>query len=284
MKSFLICHLGALGDFILTWPALHCLRKILTNYHFLGIGRGEYMHLAVHLDVLDSGLDIETTRMFDFFSGESVPPKMGCPQGAVLWLSKARDMAALLRRTASLPVITVDPIPENQMHVAYYYCQAIQTYFPIEIPKNLAECFPHRAQKGQYALIHSGSGSPKKNYRTRFYRGLADELRQNGYPKVGFIFGPVERERNLADEFAGEWIEQPANLRDLADLLAGAALYIGNDSGVSHLSGFLGTPTIALYKTTDPKIWGVLGRKVVHISAIDEASARRQVCDCLQSW
>ena len=33
--SFLICHRGALGDFILTWPALHTLKKILPEFNDL---------------------------------------------------------------------------------------------------------------------------------------------------------------------------------------------------------------------------------------------------------
>jgi heptosyltransferase-3 len=68
----------------------------------------------------------------------------------------------------------------------------------------------------------------------------------------------------------------------LADLLSRASLYIGNDSGVSHLAGFLGITTIALYKTTDSKIWGVSGKKVTHISADDEKSALRKIKECLR--
>jgi len=142
MKSFLICHLGALGDFILTWPALHCLRKSLPDYHFLGIGRQEYMRYAITIDLLDSYLDIETTRIFDFLSGKAILPEIGSPDGAVLWLSKGQAVVELLKRTASLPVIAIDPFPEKRTHVAYYYCQAIQSYFPISIPQNVTIFFP----------------------------------------------------------------------------------------------------------------------------------------------
>ena len=90
-------------------------------------------------------------------------------------------------------------------------------------------------------------------------------MKRSGYRNVGFIFGPVEDEKMNREDFTGEWIERPNNVKALADLLSHASLYIGNDSGVSHLAGFVGTPTIALYKTTDPKIWGVLGKKVTHI-------------------
>lgn len=282
-KSFLICHRGALGDFILTWPAIYCLREVLPHYQFIGIGRTEYMRLAVSFGLLDTYIDKESAGLLDFFCGRSIPEKIGSPHGAVLWLTEGQKVADLLKKSASLPVVSIAPFPDEQTHLAQYYCSVVQSYFPITVPQELSDYFPLRATEGQYALIHPGSGSPGKNYSPQFYRVLADELRRLGYPKVGFIFGPVEEEKMNAEDFAGEWIERPKDVEALAGLLSGASLYIGNDSGVSHLSGFVGTPTIALYKTTDPNIWGVLGKKVAHISAAKEKSALRKIQKCLSS-
>jgi ADP-heptose:LPS heptosyltransferase len=198
---------------------------------------------------------------------------IGSPQGAVLWLTNGQETVALLRQSASLPVVCIPPFPQTQVHLAQYYCSVIQSHFTITIPQELSDCFPARITEGQYALIHPGSGSFKKNYSPHFYLDLANVLRRSGYPKVGFVFGPVEEEKMNKEDFTGEWIERPNDVKALADLLSHASLYIGNDSGVSHLAGFTGTQTIALYKTTDPKIWGVLGKKVTHISADDEKSA-----------
>ncbi|MFQ5964227.1 MAG: glycosyltransferase family 9 protein [Candidatus Scalinduaceae bacterium] len=288
MKSFLICHRGALGDFILTWPALYCLKRELPDYHLMGIGRSEYMRLAINMGLLDSYLDKESTRLLDFFCGRSIPLEIGSPHGdphgAVLWLREGQEMVNLLKKSASLPVIPIDPFPNKQMHLAHYYCSSIKSHFPITIPQSLSDCFPLRATKGQYALIHPGSGSSKKNYVPQFYLDLADELRRFGYQKVGFVLGPVEQEKMATEEFSGEWIEQPENVEELSKLLTNVSLYIGNDSGVSHLSGYLGIPTIALYKTTDPEIWGVLGRKVVHITAINEKSALDRIRECLKRF
>jgi hypothetical protein len=284
MKSFLICHRGALGDFILTWPALHCLRKALPDCQFLGIGRLEHMRLAITLGLLDTCLDKESARLLDFFSGRVVPPEIGTPHGAVLWLSEGQDIVNLLKRSASLPVILIKPFPVLQTHIAYYYCLTINSHLPINIPKDLSDCFPPRKIRGRYFLIHPGSGSPKKNYLPQFYRKLAGELRKLGCQRVGFIFGPVEREKMNVEEFAGEWIEQPEDVVELIDLLSSASFYIGNDSGVSHLSGYLGIPTIVLYKTTDPKVWGAIGRKVVHISDVDEESISSKIREYLERW
>ncbi len=282
MKTFLICHRGALGDFILTWPAIYRLREALPQYHFLGIGRPEFMCAAISFGLLDTYLDNESADLLDFFSGRRIPDEIPSPQGALLWLTDGQDTAEILKQSASLPVVCITPFPQTRIHLAQYYCSAIQPHFNIKVPKDLSDCFPAGKTEGKYALIHPGSGSSRKNFNPYFYRDLANMLKHSGYHKTGFIFGPVEEEKMDKEDFAGEWIERPKDIKALADLLSHASIYIGNDSGVSHLAGFVGTQTLALYKTTDPKIWGVLGKKVTHISAVDDKSALRKIQECLR--
>jgi ADP-heptose:LPS heptosyltransferase len=48
----------------------------------------------------------------------------------------------------------------------------------------------------------------------------------------------------------------------LAAVLARAGLYVGNDSGVSHLAAAAGCPTVALFGPTDPALWSPVGPRV----------------------
>jgi len=48
----------------------------------------------------------------------------------------------------------------------------------------------------------------------------------------------------------------------LAAVLSQCSLFIGNDSGITHLAAALGVPTIALFGPTDPYVWGPRGTKV----------------------
>ena len=52
----------------------------------------------------------------------------------------------------------------------------------------------------------------------------------------------------------------------LLRVLGSAALYLGHDSGITHLSGLMGTPTVALFKHTDPIQWGPVGTcvRIIH--------------------
>ncbi|MGA1796788.1 MAG: glycosyltransferase family 9 protein [bacterium] len=281
MERFLICHRGALGDFILTWPAVHALREALTGIHCMGIGRPDLMGLAVTLGLVDSFVDAESSRMAGFFAGTCIPEELGTPLGGVLWLSEGKRTVECLQRPACLPVILIPPFPVEPMHVSLHHYRAVQACFPavsIDMP---CPCFPLGTEKRGYALIHPGSGSPRKNYPPVFYKEVARLVRRQGYSDVRFIVGPAEGE-NLVREFEGERIERPGSANALASLLGAASFYCGNDSGVSHLAGALGTPTIALYKTTDPKVWGVLGRRVRNLQADDADTALRMVCGLLE--
>jgi len=75
-KKFLIYHCGALGDFVLTWAGIHLLRKALPKHHFVGVGRAEYMKLAISLGVLDSFLDMESRKIFDLISVKVFPKNL----------------------------------------------------------------------------------------------------------------------------------------------------------------------------------------------------------------
>ncbi|MEW6380763.1 MAG: glycosyltransferase family 9 protein [bacterium] len=297
MDRFLICHRGALGDFILTWPALYALRQSLPDVQFVGLGRTEYMRLAIGLGLLDTCCHAESSGMSGLFDGRSIPAVLGSPIGAVLWLAEGQAVRDLLRKSARLPVALIPPFPQKRVHVAVYHCLAVREYFPVEVSTSFPSdesrlfvneiqcsfCLPLNIRRGEYALIHPGSGSPAKNYLPRFYRDLADELRQQGFPEVRFILGPAEGE-DMARYLSGERVERPHDVEELGRLQAGASLYIGNDSGASHLAAVLGTPTIALYKVTDPDMWGVIGPHAVNLRAQTEDLAFRAIQDTLAQF
>ena len=50
---------------------------------------------------------------------------------------------------------------------------------------------------------------------------------------------------------------------DLLSCLSSAHLYLGHDSGITHLAAMLGVPTIALFKTSDLQQWKPLGPRVM---------------------
>ncbi|MGH2669848.1 MAG: glycosyltransferase family 9 protein, partial [bacterium] len=69
--------------------------------------------------------------------------------------------------------------------------------------------------------------------------------------------------RLVADGTVAEtMIARDLPLRRLAALLEAARVFVGNDSGPSHLAAALGCPTLVLFGPTDPAVWAPVGDRV----------------------
>jgi len=111
--------------------------------------------------------------------------------------------------------------------------------------------------------IHPGSGGRRKCWPPERFAEVAVAL---GRPVVLFE-GPADAEACRA------FREQaPAGLRlaradglplpEAAALIEACGVFLGNDSGMSHLAGALGVLTVAVFGPTDPSVWAPRGRAV----------------------
>jgi ADP-heptose:LPS heptosyltransferase len=76
---------------------------------------------------------------------------------------------------------------------------------------------------------------------------------------------PVEWCVGPEDELPGA--RRFEDLYDLACWLASARIYIGNDSGPTHLAAAVGTPVVALFGPSDPAVWAPRGLHVAIAAA-----------------
>lgn len=106
-------------------------------------------------------------------------------------------------------------------------------------------------QRRDSVVIHPFSGSARKNWPLENFRRVAGSIRGN----VEWVAGPEE-------ELAGA--QRFGDLMELAKWMAGARLYLGNDSGVSHLAAAIGVPSIVIFRCTDPQVWGAQGENVLN--------------------
>ena len=283
-RVFWIIHFGGLGDWILTWPVIQILRRQDPETAWVGIGKPDFMRLAVRFGILDGWMDGLTRDWIPFFDGTGYPDGVRPPDGAVVWMQENSGPVRLLRGNPRMPLAVVDPIPgDPRSHISRIYAESIsgQTGWPGM--ENLFAGFPAHDPASHYSLIHPGSGGAQKCLEPGFYSGLSRLLFAHGFEKTAYILGPAEIERGLGDQFANrEWI-RPDSVSGLADWLSNAALYIGNDSGVSHLSAFMGIPSIVIYTVTDPFVWGVNGQRVLRIRAGDPSEAERGIVEALDS-
>jgi ADP-heptose:LPS heptosyltransferase len=125
------------------------------------------------------------------------------------------------------------------------------TFFPALPPP--AEGIPRievpPAPVEDFIVIHPFASSLNKRWPLERFREAAAEL---GIP-VKWLAGPEES------------LEEAVRIDDLYDLgcwLSRSRLYIGNDSGISHLAAAVGVPTLAIFLTTDARIWAPRGEHV----------------------
>jgi len=111
--------------------------------------------------------------------------------------------------------------------------------------------------------VHPGAGGRAKRWDIAGFVQVAHWWRSRGGSVVA-IAGPAEAGEPPALG-APEVRDWP--LVDLAAVLARAALYLGNDSGVSHLAGAVGASGVVLFGPTDPRRWRPLGRRLVALGA-----------------
>jgi hypothetical protein len=117
-------------------------------------------------------------------------------------------------------------------------------------------------------VIHPGSGGVLKMWPVeRFFETAClwpDPKR------VVFLLGPAEIERGLHDRIPAQFTKElPETIKDAFYVLAGASLYLGNDSGVSHLAALAGTPSVVLFGPSDPVVFKPLGSRMHILSSPD---------------
>jgi heptosyltransferase III len=118
---------------------------------------------------------------------------------------------------------------------------------------------PVSAPDRPYAVIHAAPMFRYKRWTDEGWSAVAAALATRGLGVIATT-GPSEDERRYLDQVwtgAGE-VQRLAPLPwgELAALIAAAQVYVGPDTSVTHLAAATGTPVVAFYGPTDPRLWG----------------------------
>lgn len=116
-------------------------------------------------------------------------------------------------------------------------------------------------EKEPFVVLHPAPRRLYKRWHAEGWHALIKALQARGL-RVVVTAAPVEAERAYVDEVLGPSKAAVTNLggklslAQTADLLHYAAAYVGPDTATTHLAAACGTPTVALYGPTDPRLWG----------------------------
>jgi len=229
MRRLLIYRRGGLGDTLLTFPIVELLKKkgFLIDY----VGNTDYLKLLKEVEWVDN--------IFGDF------PKNLSSYDRIYLLAKENFL-----ETSN--VVLIEPFPQEKEHVLDYYLRRFN------LDGTPSKVLPLKGLTlwEDRIILHPGSGSIKKNAPLELFVELYHSLEGLG-EKPLFVLGEAEKHlEELLKNFDTYKVE---NVVKFAKLLKGSKAFVGNDSGFTHLAGYLGVPTIALFGPTDPTVWKPVG-------------------------
>jgi ADP-heptose:LPS heptosyltransferase len=236
----LIVRACAVGDFVLNLPALRAIALQNPGARFTLVGYPETLSLATPFIDVEAIHSIESPPWSSLF----VRPLLNLNfDFAWVWM-KDSTLADRLRESGVGEVFQAAPFPHG-MHAADHLLATSGLPAP-DLPDLWLPGFNR-------VIVHPGSGSPEKCW--PWFEDLLNRIRD-----VAVLIGPCESEyRTQHPRLA---LLENLTLTAVAEEIRRCRVFVGNDSGITHLAAYWGCPTIALFGPTDPNIWGPVGRRV----------------------
>jgi len=273
LRRVLVIFPGALGDLICFVPALRALERRHRGAMIELMAREELGRFAVgRLGVARAhSIDRREVAMLFAESGAGARGFFGAFERIYSFFAAGNRNFREALAIASDAELSFHPFrPDRAGHVAAAYLDALgEPADSLEcrikvLPQDLAAAAcrlsDHGLTAGRFALLLPGSGSAEKNWPAVKFAELARRLQ----PRIGVAIAIGPAEAALASSFAetGCAILTDIELAELAGIAASASLFVGNDSGVSHLAAAAGAPGIVLFGPTDPARWRPPGQSV----------------------
>jgi ADP-heptose:LPS heptosyltransferase/GT2 family glycosyltransferase len=137
---------------------------------------------------------------------------------------------------------------------------------------------PAAAGSGPLVCVHPTVGNDARQWPLEYFAVLIDRLVEADGARVVLIGAPGDEEaaaailRQVRHPRAVTSLVGQVPLAELPSLLAGVALFVGNNSGPKHIAAGLGVPTVGIHSgTEDVREWGPIGAAAI-------AVARDMVC------
>jgi heptosyltransferase III len=297
-RTIIMIHPGSLGDVLLAVPAMVRVRTRFPDYRLALCAEAQAAKLLYACGVVDTWTSIQGRDCADLFVGaDSVTGQMrtwllDCDLAIGWTQSLDGTLSGTLKAFGVRTVIVRSPF-STEILAAHQQDKFLETID--EVPSEddgdvLLKVTEPAIQLGRACLeaaghsigqslvvIHPGSGSPHKCVAPETLLPVVVAVQRVGAIPV-ILEGPADREP--VERLLQLCSNPPIVLRDLdlltvAGVLAQSQLFVGQDSGITHMAGLMGVHMVALFGPTDPARWAPRG---IHMTVVQGAS-----CLC-RSW
>lgn len=257
-----------LGDSLLVFPILSALRAKYTNAHITFLGHPAVLPLAKAWGVADEALNPAHLNWSELVSPKGIRSAnlRELLQGGdivICWLDDSDGWVSGGLRGIGVEQFIIAPESEplnNTKHIVEVLAE------PLGLPPiGTGFVAPANGWNNGFCsynppvAIHPGCSEENRRWPATSFATVINELMRRGYP-VLLLAGPSEVDvlkevrKHLAPVPKPGLLSvlQNAPLLELAKSLQHSKSFLGNDSGISHLAGMLGIPTLVLFGPSNP--------------------------------
>ena len=280
---------GAIGDFILTLPAIAALRAQFPDAHLEVLGYPHIAQLALAGGLVDAVRPIEARELAGFFARNGalaahLQAYFGSFNIIISYLYDPDDIfrTNVARCTKAQFIIGPHrPVEDEAVHATDVFLRPLERLAIFGAATQPRLVLKSRVTDGNCVALHPGSGSEHKNWPETNWAQLLDALVSETDFNLLLVGGEAEGDRleRLSAKLPVRRCEilRSLPLAELAVRLNGSAAFIGHDSGITHLAAALGVPCVALWAGTPEQVWRPQGDRVILLkesSGIENLEAR----------
>lgn len=277
-RRILVIRTGALGDTIVMSVVYQALRAYFPSAWIEALGHVERLRLITTPGLIDRLRSLESAEFAELYLEQarlSERLTRYFHQFDTILLYSVDSENALhhaLCKICAQSVHAFPPFPPvgERVHITAYLLRTLQDLGihadgikpEIAFPESVSHDFPNE----MVIAVHPSSGSRQKNWPAEYVGDVCGWFIEHYQAHILLIRGPADADAAQAvaprlPNQAVTLLHEP-DLRKLAARLRQCRVYLGNDSGISHLAAAAGVPSVVLFGPSDPRVWRPIGPRV----------------------